>query len=77
MSDLVERLRCFNPMTGKPDGEYCVWEGAGKCVKCEAADELERLEAALRKIERVCTFIPATFNGPLVYAREALKEAEQ
>ena len=39
MSDLY----CFNPITGKRDGGYCVWEGAGKCMKCEAADKYKAL----------------------------------
>ena len=45
MSDLY----CFNPITGKRDGKYCVWEGAGKCMKCEAVEELQAL------VERMLT----------------------
>lgn len=44
MSDL-SKLRCFNPLTGKRDGGYCVWQGEGKCMKCEAADRIEELQA--------------------------------
>ena len=47
MSDLKD-LRCFNPRTGKRDGGWCVWEGGGKCMKCEAADRIENLEHNLK-----------------------------
>ena len=47
MGDLVKEIRCFNPRTGKRDGNYCTWEGAGKCLKCQAADYIEELEAQL------------------------------
>ena len=53
MSDLKD-LRCFNPRTGKRDGGWCVWEGGGKCMKCEAADEIDRLSAALDKAIADC-----------------------
>ena len=44
MANLNE-LRCWNSNTGKRDGGYCVWEGKGKCLKCEAADRIEQLQA--------------------------------
>jgi hypothetical protein len=44
MSKLSKSLRCFNPTTGFRDGKYCVWEGERKCLKCQAADEIEELE---------------------------------
>ncbi len=46
MSDL-KGLRCFNPTTGKRDGLWCVWEGGGKCMKCEAADKIDDLTKQL------------------------------
>jgi hypothetical protein len=52
MNDLT-KLRCFNPSTGKHDGGYCVWEGKGKCMKCEAADEIERLQKAYRPADMI------------------------
>ena len=50
MSDLNE-LRCYNPNTGKRDGGYCVWEGDGKCMKCEAADALEAANKRIAELE--------------------------
>lgn len=47
MNDLSRSLWCFNPRTGKSDGSFCVWEGGGKCLKCQAADEIERLTLKL------------------------------
>ena len=44
MSDLADSLYCFNPITGKRDGKYCVWEGKGKCLKCQAAERIQQLE---------------------------------
>jgi hypothetical protein len=44
MSKLSKSIRCFNPTTGFRDGKYCVWEGERKCLKCQAADEIEELE---------------------------------
>jgi hypothetical protein len=41
----IELLTCFNPLTGKSDGKYCVWEGGGKCGNCELADLLKDLKA--------------------------------
>jgi hypothetical protein len=40
----LENLRCFNPLTGKRDGDYCTWEGEGKCLKCQLADHIEELK---------------------------------
>ena len=47
MSKLSKSLRCFNPRTGFRDGKYCVWEGEGKCLQCQAAEEIEELEEQL------------------------------
>jgi hypothetical protein len=38
-------LYCFNPLTGKRDGGYCVWQGGGKCIKCQAEDTITQLQA--------------------------------
>ena len=48
-SELIRQLRCFNPVTGKRDGHYCVWQGGGKCLKCQAADALEAMQAKVKK----------------------------
>lgn len=61
MSDLREikkHLKCFNPVTlPKEDPystEWCVWEGKGKCLGCQAWDLIERLQADNRALrERV------------------------
>lgn len=37
-------LWCWNPITQKADGSWCVWEGGGKCLKCQAADRIADLE---------------------------------
>ena len=47
MSDLY----CFNPLTAKRDGKYCKWQGAGKCLKCQAADRIKELEAKNAALE--------------------------
>lgn len=40
MSDLVERLRCDKPIVYAPkDSRRC------QCLKCQAADEIKRLQA--------------------------------
>ena len=53
MDSSIRSLRCFNPFTGERDGDYCKWEGKGKCIKCSAVDRIEELEAerdALHKL---------------------------
>ena len=49
MSEL--NTRCFNPITGKRDGGYCVWEGRGKCEKCQAMDEIDQLRQQVDKLK--------------------------
>ena len=45
MSKLSKSLRCFNPRTGFRDGKYCRFKD--KCLQCQAADEIEKLEKEL------------------------------
>jgi len=66
MSDL-KGLRCFNPTTGKRDGGYCVWEGKGKCMKCESADKIDDLTKQLSDCEQD--------KGNLVEAVKYLRES--
>ena len=37
----IAELRCFQVSPGKDD--YCVWEGRGKCLKCQKADTMQAL----------------------------------
>ena len=46
-----DNIRCFNPRSGKSDGDYCVWEGGGKCLKCQAADEIDLLRQRIKAAE--------------------------
>ena len=72
MSDLSE-LRCWNPFTGRRDGGYCVWEGKGKCMKCEAADEIARLKAELLD----ATIASATDEETIANLRALLDEVRE
>ncbi len=49
--ELIEHLYCFNPLTGKHDGSYCIWEGVGKCLMCQAAELLQKWELELKEAE--------------------------
>ena len=66
----VDGIRCFNSLTGKHDGGYCVWEGKGKCLKCQAADMLERLA---RENQRWPIFLAAQIESDLKIA-ESLRQ---
>jgi len=59
MSELSKALICFNPMTGKRDGKYCVWEGGGKCMDCQAGESIEQLEKDKAELVEVANKIAA------------------
>lgn len=54
MSNLLEikkHLKCFNPVTAKNNTEWCVWEGKGKCLGCQAWDLVECQKARIVELE--------------------------
>ena len=72
----VEKLRCFNPLTGRRDGGYCVWEGQGKCLYCEAADEIERLRAERNELRETVKVLDEDAASEILRLRARLAKAD-
>ena len=56
----LKALYCFNPMTGRRDGKYCVWEGEGKCQKCTAAD---RIAEQAQQLTALCKLLQTMIDN--------------
>jgi len=72
MSDLVERLRNYRIGCGIHCSDYNAREPLDECV--EAADEIERLTNALKRIE-ACRLLESDTHRAI--ARKTLKESNR